>query len=142
LSNGEFTEAMGMLVDKSAIGFGKRSWRYSMLVRDGVIEKQFIEPDEPGDPFKVSDADTMLAHIAPKARKPKDIVLFTKPGCPYCKAAKESLREAGYDYEEVVLGRDANLRALRAASGSMSVPQTFVDGKLIGDSAALKGWLG
>ncbi|MGD8310473.1 MAG: peroxiredoxin, partial [Chromatiales bacterium] len=35
--NGEFTEAMGMLVDKSDLGFGKRSWRYSMLVRDGVI---------------------------------------------------------------------------------------------------------
>src|SRR5690606_5574808 len=29
--NGEFTEALGLLVDKSAIGFGKRSWRYSML---------------------------------------------------------------------------------------------------------------
>ena len=29
--NGEFTDKMGMLVDKSAIGFGKRSWRYSMV---------------------------------------------------------------------------------------------------------------
>ena len=34
--NGEFTEGMGMLVDKSDLGFGKRSWRYSMLVKDGV----------------------------------------------------------------------------------------------------------
>ena len=55
--NGDFTEEMGMLVDKSDIGFGKRSWRYSMLVNDGVIEKQFIEPDKAGDPFEVSDAD-------------------------------------------------------------------------------------
>jgi len=31
--NGEFTEGMGMLVDKAELGFGKRSWRYSMLVR-------------------------------------------------------------------------------------------------------------
>ncbi len=49
--NGEFTEGMGMLVDKDFLGFGKRSWRYSMLVRDGVIEKMFIEPEVEGDPF-------------------------------------------------------------------------------------------
>jgi peroxiredoxin len=59
--NGEFTEGMGMLVDKADLGFGKRSWRYSMLVKDGTIEKMFIEPEEPGDPFKVSDAETMLS---------------------------------------------------------------------------------
>jgi glutathione-dependent peroxiredoxin len=61
--NGAFTEAMGMLVDKSDLGFGKRSWRYSMLVRDGVIEKMFIEPEGPGDPYEVSDADTMLRYL-------------------------------------------------------------------------------
>ena len=48
--NGEFTDGMGLLVGKEDLGFGKRSWRYSMLVRDGVIEKMFIEPQEPGDP--------------------------------------------------------------------------------------------
>ena len=37
-----------------------------MLVRDGVIEKMFIEPEVPGDPFEVSDADRMLAYIAPQ----------------------------------------------------------------------------
>ena len=42
--NGEFTEGMGMLVNKSDLGFGERSWRYSMLVKDGVIEKMFVEP--------------------------------------------------------------------------------------------------
>jgi peroxiredoxin len=61
--NGAFSEAMGMLVDKSDLGFGKRSWRYSMLVRDGVIEKMFIEPNVPGDPYEVSDADTMLRYL-------------------------------------------------------------------------------
>ena len=40
--NGEFTEGMGMLVDKTDLGFGKRSWRYSMLVKDGLIEKMFM----------------------------------------------------------------------------------------------------
>ncbi len=65
--SGEFTRKMGMLVDKSNLGFGMRSWRYSMLVNDGKIEKAFIEPDFsdncPTDPFEVSDADTMLAHL-------------------------------------------------------------------------------
>src|SRR5210317_1905173 len=36
--NGDFSESMGMLVGKEDLGFGKRSWRYSMLVNDGVIE--------------------------------------------------------------------------------------------------------
>src|SRR3978361_165464 len=42
--NGAFTEAMGLLVDKSDLNFGKRSWRYSMLVRNKRIEKMFLEP--------------------------------------------------------------------------------------------------
>ncbi|MBT6183315.1 MAG: glutathione peroxidase, partial [Betaproteobacteria bacterium] len=82
--NGEFTEQLGMLVDKSDLGFGKRSWRYSMLVKNGVVEKTFIEPDVPGDPFEVSDADTMLNHISPKAKKPDQVVIFTKDGCSFC----------------------------------------------------------
>jgi peroxiredoxin len=58
---------MGMLVDKSNIGFGLRSWRYSMLVNDGKIEKIFVEAGFSDncstDPFEVSDADTMLAYL-------------------------------------------------------------------------------
>ncbi|MGL5806132.1 MAG: peroxiredoxin [Xenococcaceae cyanobacterium] len=65
--NGEFTRKMGMLVEKSNLGFGMRSWRYSMVVNDGKIEKMFIEPDYddncPTDPFEVSDADTMLNYL-------------------------------------------------------------------------------
>jgi peroxiredoxin len=61
--NGEFSKGMGMLVDKSDIGFGDRSWRYSMLVKNGKIEKMFIENQEPGDPFAVSDAKTMLNYL-------------------------------------------------------------------------------
>lgn len=65
--NGEFTRKMGMLVDKANLGFGMRSWRYSMLVNDGNIEKMFVEPGYadncPADPFEVSDADTMLAYL-------------------------------------------------------------------------------
>jgi peroxiredoxin len=65
--NGEFTRKMGMLVDKTNLGFGPRSWRYSMFVNDCVIEKVFAEPgfsdNCPTDPFEVSDADTMLAYL-------------------------------------------------------------------------------
>jgi len=65
--NGEFSRKMGMLVDKSNLGFGMRSWRYSMVVDNGEIEKVFVEPDFgdncPTDPFEVSDADTMLAYL-------------------------------------------------------------------------------
>lgn len=66
--NGEFSRKMGMLVDKSNLGFGFRSWRYSMVVNDGEIEKLFVEPgladNAAGDPFEISDADTMLAYLA------------------------------------------------------------------------------
>ena len=42
--NGELTESLGMLVDKSNLGFGKRSWRYAAVVNNGVVEQAFIEP--------------------------------------------------------------------------------------------------
>ncbi len=65
--NGEFTRGMGMLVDKSNLGFGMRSWRYSMLVNDCKIEKIFAEADMsdncPIDPFEASDADTMMSYL-------------------------------------------------------------------------------
>ncbi len=139
--NGEFTEKMGMLVDKENLGFGKRSWRYSMLVTDGVIKKMFIEPDVEGDPFEVSDAETMLKYINPEATKPTLISLFTKPGCPFCARAKEDLKANGLDYEEIVLGENITTRSLRAVTGATTVPQVFVDGKHIGGSEALADYL-
>ena len=65
--SGTFTRLMGMLVNKDNLGFGPRSWRYSMFVDDGEIKQMFVEPglgdDAPDDPFEVSDADTMLAWL-------------------------------------------------------------------------------
>jgi peroxiredoxin len=62
-----FTREMDMLVAKDNLGFGLRSWRYSMLVEDGRIVKLFSEPgkqdDCPNDPFEVSDAETILNYI-------------------------------------------------------------------------------
>ena len=79
--NGEFSDAMGLLVGKEDLGFGRRSWRYSMLVRDGVVEKMFIEPEEPGDPFQVSDADTMLRYLDPESALPYDVAVFSHYDC-------------------------------------------------------------
>lgn len=65
--SGEFTREMGMLVKKNNLGFGERSWRYSMYVDDGKIEKMFIEPgfsdDCLDDPFEISDVDTMIDYL-------------------------------------------------------------------------------
>jgi peroxiredoxin len=65
--NADFTRGLGMLVKKENLGFGDRSWRYSMLIEDGIIKKVFIEPgfadNHPEDPFEVSDAQTMLTYL-------------------------------------------------------------------------------
>ena len=139
--NGEFSEKMGLLVGKEDLGFGKRSWRYSMLVRDGVIEKMFVEPEEPGDPFHVSDADTMLKYLDPEGELPYDVAVFTREGCPFCVRAKGLLSDAGIEFEELVLNRDYTDRTLRAVSTFTTYPQVFINGKLIGGSDDLESWL-
>jgi len=135
--NGELAQAMGMLVDKRSLGFGQRSWRYSMLVKDGVIKKMFIEPEKDGDPFEVSDADTMLRYLAPDAKPPSDILLFTKPNCGFCVKAKKALDDRGLVYEEV----PSSPRRLRAVSGKGTTPQVFVDGELVGGADELEAFL-
>ncbi len=140
--NADFTRAMGMLADKSDLGFGERSWRYSMLVKDGVIERMFIEPEKPGDPFEVSDADTMYAAVAPGRKAPEPALVFTRPGCPYCARAKELLESHGIVYEEVTLGGGITTSAVRAASGRSTVPQVFIGGRHIGGSEDLEKYLG
>lgn len=132
--NGEFTAAMGMLVDKRNLGFGQRSWRYSMLVEDGVITKMFIEPEVEGDPFQVSDADTMLRHLDPSAKAPRDVLLIGREGCVHCARAKKLLTEHGMAYDEVA----ATPRRLRAASGKVTTPQIFIDGAYVGGADELE----
>ena len=138
--NGEFTEGMGMLVDKTDLGFGKRSWRYSMLVKDGVIQKMFIEPQKPGDPFEVSDADTMLRYINPTAKLPDQVAIFTREGCQYCARAKTLLNELGYDYAEVTLPHTTRSKVVGAIAGAKTVPQVFVNGEHIGGLEELEAW--
>ena len=138
--NGEFTQGMGMLVDKTDLGFGKRSWRYSMLVKDGVVAKMFIEPDKAGDPFEVSDADTLLGYINPHAKKPDQVAIFTRAGCQYCAKAKSLLSGLGYDYAEIPLTHTQRSRIVGAVTGEDTVPQVFVNGTRIGGLEALERW--
>jgi glutaredoxin-like protein len=139
--NGEFTDKMGLLVDKDDLGFGKRSWRYSMLVRDGKIEKMFIEPEVPGDPYGVSDADTMFAYLLPNAVRPADVAVFTRKGCSHCARAKQALQSAGIAFDELVLNRDYSDNTLRAVTAGTSFPQVFVNGELVGGADQLESWL-
>lgn len=138
--NGEFTGKMGLLVDKADLGFGKRSWRYSMLVKDGVIKKMFIEPQKPGDPFEVSDADTMLAYINPKAKQPDRVAILTREGCSFCAKAKALLTRHGYDYAEIALDHRIRSKALGAIAGAQTVPQVFINGTRIGGWEELEIW--
>lgn len=73
---GNFTREMGMMVNLSDKGMGYRSWRYSMLVRDGVIEKMFVERDGFETMPVVSNAETMLNYINPAAEKPKQTAVL------------------------------------------------------------------
>src|SRR6478672_13225897 len=139
--NGAFTEAMGLLVDKSDLNFGKRSWRYSMLVRDKKIEKMFLEPQKPSDPFEVSDADTMLRYINPNARKPDQVAILTREGCAFCAKAKERLAAAGLDYAEIPLPHAIRTKAVGAIAGAGTVPQIFINGRLIGGAVELEAYL-
>lgn len=138
--NGEFTKGMGMLVSKDDLGFGDRSWRYSMYVVNGVVEKMFIEPQEPGDPFKVSDADTMIKFLSPAWEPKPSVSIITKPGCPFCAKAKALLETKGLPFEEIVLGKDASTTSLRAITGRTTVPQVFIGGKHIGGSDDLQAY--
>jgi peroxiredoxin len=66
--SGHFTRRMGMLVNKDHLGFGYRSWRYAMVVDDGVVEKLFEEPGindqgDDDDPYGESDPTNVLAYL-------------------------------------------------------------------------------
>ena len=66
-------------------------------------------------------------------------VMWSKPMCPYCDQAKALLRNKGYEVEERKIG-DGYLKEelLEAVPGARSVPQIFLDGKLIGGFNELK----
>jgi len=130
--NGAFTESIGMLTDKSDLNFGKRSWRYSMLVENMQITQGFVEPDVEGDPFDVSDADTMLGHINKDAKLPDSVTIFTKSGCGYCQKAKNLLEEHQVHFEEIELGHKASMSSLTNVTGHSTTPQIYINQKRVG----------
>jgi glutaredoxin len=138
---GEFTRAMGMSIDHRDAGLGTRSWRYSMFVNDGVIEKMFIEPDVPGDPFEVSDADTMLKYLAPGRKEIGPVLMLARHGCQYCAKAKQMLSDRSIAFDAIYLGDELTMQGVKAASGTARVPQVFIDGKLVGGSDQLEKFL-
>ncbi|MCP3849689.1 MAG: glutathione peroxidase [Gammaproteobacteria bacterium] len=138
--NGDFSKGMGMLVDKRNLGFGDRSWRYAMIVNNGEIEKMFIEPEVDGDPFGVSDADTVLKHLNPEAKALPTVSIITRKGCPHCTRAKDLLTAKGLEFEEIELNQSITDRSLTAISGAQSTPQVFIDGKLIGGADDLESF--
>ncbi len=73
---GDFTRQMGMMVNLSDKGMGYRSWRYSMLVKDGVIEKMFVEREGFETMPMVSNAETMLNYINPEAKQPEQTAVL------------------------------------------------------------------
>ncbi len=58
--NGEFTRALGLEMDASGFGMGKRAQRFAMIVQDGVIKHLMVEG--PGE-FRVSSADSVLERL-------------------------------------------------------------------------------
>ncbi len=91
--NGEFTREMGMLKDFRNLGIGERSWRYSMLIEDGVIQKMFIEDEQTNTGLRVSDAHTMMKYLSPEFKNKGKAVVVVKEGCPYSNERKKIRRE-------------------------------------------------
>ena len=58
--NGEFTRAVGLEMDGSAFGLGKRSQRYAMIVRDGKVKELLVEP---GPGLNASSAESVLGKL-------------------------------------------------------------------------------
>lgn len=140
--DGEFSRRLGFLVDKSDVCLGNRSWRYSMVVNDGFIEKIFIEPEGRGsDPFGESSADNMLRYLNPKAEPPPSICLFTKPSCSLCVRIKESLHSYHLPFEELVLHEDFSIKTAMALTGKEELPIVFVNGTKFSSLEELEAYL-
>ena len=71
--NGDFTDQVDMLVEKSDCGFGMRSWRYAAIVNDGTVEVMFEEPgkqdNNDGDPYSVSSPENVLKYLQSMANQ-------------------------------------------------------------------------
>ena len=83
----------------------------------------------------------MLRYIDPKAKLPDQIAILTRDGCTFCAKAKQMLSEAGLDYAELPLPHTIRSKALGAIAKAQTVPQVFINGRLIGGSEELDRYL-
>ena len=128
----EFSTKMNFLKNRSDLCLGNRSWRYSMVINNEVIEKMFIEPEgEATDPYGVSSAETMLKYLNPNAKLPDSVTIFTKYGCQECEEMKDLLRSHSTPFEELMLNEDFSIKTVRALSNSTELPLVFINGKKI-----------
>ena len=135
--NGEFTEGMGMLVDKADLGFGKRSWRYAMLVRTVWCRRCSSNRKSRATRSGVGRRHHAQPHRAQR-QAPRPVVVFSKVGCSFCAKAKQLLDDNGFDYIDVPLENKIRGKVLGAVSGTMTAPQVFINGKLVGGAEALE----
>ena len=65
-----------------------------------------------------------------------DVVIYTKPGCPYCFAAMSLLMKKGVTYTEIVASNDPEKKAemVERANGRATFPQIFIGGAHVGGS--------
>ncbi len=100
--NGDFTRAVGLEMDGSGYGLGKRSQRYAMIVQDGVVKALNVE--KPGG-FEVSSADAVLkALISRSALQGRCASFETRP--------------TGAPQDEVTLNRASSVDASVITSSS------------------------
>lgn len=156
-TQGSLTKELGVLMEHpgpTGVLGTPRCKRHAMYVEDGVIKALEIAegPDDPaGDEFpdvtlvenmlsKVPDLDASSSveeekkqdkEAAEAAIKTSDLVLFVKPGCPFCKDALESLQSGGFDPRIIDTARPIK-RGLEQITGVTSVPYCFAKGKYIG----------
>jgi peroxiredoxin/glutaredoxin len=140
--DGEFSRRLGFLVNKSDMCLSNRSWRYSMVVDNGIIEKMFIEPyGEGSDPYGESSAETMLKYLNPAAKLPDSVTIFTKYGSEACEEAKTLLDSHHLSYEELILNDKFSIKTVKAISGSTYLPQIFISGRRMESLTELREYL-
>jgi glutaredoxin-like protein len=82
----------------------------------------------------------MLGYVSPNAKKPDQVAILTREGCPFCAKAKDLLKGLGYDYVELPLEHKVRSRIVGAIAGAQTVPQVFINGTRIGGLEDLERW--
>ena len=89
----------------------------------------------------MADAATTLDSLTPTAPQPDQVAILTREGCSFCAKAKQLLTDAGYDFAEVPLPHTVRTKAVGAIASERTVPQVFINGRLIGGLEALTAFL-